>query len=115
MSYFDDFFVILPCSLDTVVGQKFPGTPLQRCVTHLKRNMFAKVHHGDKALVTASRMLCSEPTFNTRTEFLIRFTSHTSCRHGYRRHDETFPLFDVPANRKRRMGGAPNPDVVLGR
>ena len=28
--------------LDTVIGEKFPGTPLQRCVTHLKRNMFAK-------------------------------------------------------------------------
>lgn len=35
--------------LDAVVGQKFPGTPLQRCVTHLKRNMLAKVRHGDKA------------------------------------------------------------------
>lgn len=35
--------------LDTVIGEKFPGTPLQRCVTHLKRNMFAKVRHGDKA------------------------------------------------------------------
>lgn len=39
--------------LDTVVGQKFPCTPLQRCVTHLKRNMFAKVHHGDKAALAA--------------------------------------------------------------
>ena len=35
--------------LDSVVGQKFPGTPLQRCVTHLKRNMLARVRHGDKA------------------------------------------------------------------
>ncbi|MDE6577939.1 MAG: IS256 family transposase [Muribaculaceae bacterium] len=39
--------------LDTVIGQKFPGTPLQRCVTHLKRNMFAKVRHGDKAALAA--------------------------------------------------------------
>ena len=39
--------------LDTVVGEKFPGTQLQRCVTHLKRNMFAKVRHGDKAALTA--------------------------------------------------------------
>ena len=39
--------------LDTVVGEKFPGTPLQRCVTHLKRNMFAKVRHGDKAALAA--------------------------------------------------------------
>ena len=37
--------------LDSVVGQKFPGTPLQRCVTHLKRNVLAKVRHGDKALL----------------------------------------------------------------
>lgn len=35
--------------LDTIVGQKFPRTQLQRCVTHLKRNMLAKVRHGDKA------------------------------------------------------------------
>ena len=39
--------------LDTVIGQKFPGTPLQRCVTHLKRNMFAKVRHGDKTALAA--------------------------------------------------------------
>lgn len=39
--------------LDTVIGEKFPGTPLQRCVTHLKRNMFAKVRHGDKAGLAA--------------------------------------------------------------
>ena len=40
--------------LDTVIGEKFPGTPLQRCVTHLKRNMFAKVRHRDKAALTAN-------------------------------------------------------------
>lgn len=39
--------------LDTVLGEKFPGTPLQRCVTHLKRNMFAKVRHGDKTALAA--------------------------------------------------------------
>ena len=39
--------------LDTVIGEKFPGTPLQRCITHLKRNMFAKVRHGDKAALAA--------------------------------------------------------------
>ncbi len=39
--------------LDTVIGEKFPGTPLQRCVTHLKRNMFAKVRHGDKAALAS--------------------------------------------------------------
>nr|CDL66536.1 unnamed protein product [uncultured bacterium] len=39
--------------LDTVVGEKFPDTPLQRCVTHLKRNMFAKVRHGDKSALAA--------------------------------------------------------------
>ena len=39
--------------LDTVIGEKFPGTPLQRCVTHSKRNMFAKVRHGDKAALAA--------------------------------------------------------------
>ncbi len=39
--------------LDTILGEKFPGTPLQRCVTHLKRNMFAKVRHGDKAALAA--------------------------------------------------------------
>ena len=39
--------------LDSVLGEKFPGTPLQRCVTHLKRNMFAKVRHGDKTALAA--------------------------------------------------------------
>ena len=39
--------------LDTVIGQKFPETPLQRCVTHLKRNMFAKVRHGANAALAA--------------------------------------------------------------
>lgn len=39
--------------LDTVIGEKFPGTPLQRCVTHLKRNLVAKVRHGDKAGLAA--------------------------------------------------------------
>lgn len=39
--------------LEGVIGEKFPGTPLQRCVTHLKRNMFAKVRHGDKAALAA--------------------------------------------------------------
>ena len=39
--------------LDAVVGEKFPGTPLQRCVTHLKRNLFAKVNHGDKGALAA--------------------------------------------------------------
>ena len=40
-------------SLDVVVGEKFPGTLLQRCVTHLKRNMFAKVSHGDKGALAS--------------------------------------------------------------
>ena len=39
--------------LDTVIGENFPGTPLQRCVTRLKRNMFAKVRHGGKAALAA--------------------------------------------------------------
>lgn len=29
--------------LDIALSSMFPGTPLQRCVTHLKRNLFAKV------------------------------------------------------------------------
>jgi putative transposase len=29
--------------LDFALSEVFPGTPLQRCVTHLKRNLFAKV------------------------------------------------------------------------
>lgn len=36
-----------------MVGECFPGTPLQRCVTHLKRNIYAKVRHGDKAAIAA--------------------------------------------------------------
>ena len=34
--------------LDKVIGEKFPGAALQRCTTHLKRGMLARVRHGDK-------------------------------------------------------------------
>ena len=34
--------------LDRVMGEKFPGVAFQRCTTHLKRNMLARVRHGDK-------------------------------------------------------------------
>lgn len=34
--------------VDSVIGEKFPHTPLQRCVTHLKRNMFTKVRTSDR-------------------------------------------------------------------
>ena len=36
-----------------MVGECFPRAPLQRCVTHLKRNIYAKVRHGDKAAIAA--------------------------------------------------------------
>lgn len=34
--------------LETVVSDVFPGTPLQRCTTHLKRNLLSDVRMGDK-------------------------------------------------------------------
>ena len=34
--------------LEDALAKAFPGTPLQKCVTHLKRNMLSKVRHGDK-------------------------------------------------------------------
>jgi putative transposase len=34
--------------LEDSLSRIFPGTPLQKCVTHLKRNMLNKVRHGDK-------------------------------------------------------------------
>jgi transposase-like protein len=34
--------------LEDALGRAFPGTPLQKCVTHLKRNLLSKVRHGDK-------------------------------------------------------------------
>lgn len=34
--------------LPTALSSVFPSTPLQKCVTHLKRNMLSKVRHGDK-------------------------------------------------------------------
>ena len=46
-------FQLLFTGLDTVVGECFPRTPLQRCVTHGKRNIYAKVRHGDKAAIAA--------------------------------------------------------------
>ena len=34
--------------LEDSLARIFPGTPLQKCVTHLKRNMLGRVRHGDK-------------------------------------------------------------------
>ncbi len=34
--------------LENALSRIFPGTPLQKCVTHLKRNMLSRVRHGDK-------------------------------------------------------------------
>jgi putative transposase len=34
--------------LDAIIGEKFPGAAFQRCTTHLKRGMMARVRHGDK-------------------------------------------------------------------
>lgn len=34
--------------LEDVVSAVFPGTPLQRCTTHLKRNLLSCVRNGDK-------------------------------------------------------------------
>lgn len=34
--------------LDTAVADPFPNVPLQRCTTHLKRNLLDKVKYGDK-------------------------------------------------------------------
>ena len=39
--------------LDAVIGENFPSTPLQRCVTHLKRGLLAKVRHVDRAALAA--------------------------------------------------------------
>lgn len=41
--------------LDAVIGENFPATPLQRCVTHLKRGLLAKVRHGDRAALAADQ------------------------------------------------------------
>ena len=35
-------------SLEDALAAVYPGTPLQKCVTHLKRNMLNRVRHGDK-------------------------------------------------------------------
>jgi len=37
--------------LEDSLTEVFPGTPLQKCVTHLKRNMLSKVRHGDKGVM----------------------------------------------------------------
>lgn len=34
--------------LEDALARTYPETPLQKCVTHLKRNMLSKVRHGDK-------------------------------------------------------------------
>jgi len=39
--------------LDTVIGEKFPGHSVPALRNNLKRNMFAKVRHGDKVALAA--------------------------------------------------------------
>ena len=34
--------------LEDVISEVFPGTKLQRCTTHLKRNIISDVRNGDK-------------------------------------------------------------------
>ncbi len=34
--------------LEDALAEIYPGSDLQKCVTHLKRNMFNRVRHGDK-------------------------------------------------------------------
>ena len=34
--------------LENVISAVLPGTPLQRCTTHLKRNLLGSEHNGDK-------------------------------------------------------------------
>ena len=38
--------------LEDVISEVFPGTKLQRCTTHLKRNILSDVRNGDKGDVT---------------------------------------------------------------
>ena len=40
----DIFDTLKNKGLDTVIGEKFPGTPLRRCVTHLKRNLLVELN-----------------------------------------------------------------------
>ncbi len=47
--------------LDSVVEEKFPGAALQRCVTHLKRNIPVKVRSEDKAPWRQTCAGCSGP------------------------------------------------------
>ncbi|HNT93362.1 MAG TPA: transposase [Bacteroidales bacterium] len=37
--------------LEDSLTEVFSGTPLQKCVTHLKRNMLARVRHGGKGVM----------------------------------------------------------------
>lgn len=47
--------------LDSVVGESYPGASLQRCVTHLKRDMLCRVRHGDKADLADDLGECLKP------------------------------------------------------
>jgi len=45
--------------LDSAPSVVYPKTLLQRCVTHLKRNMLSKVRHGDKMELAEDYAKCS--------------------------------------------------------
>ena len=40
--------LVCAAGLKDVISAIFPGTPLQRCTTHLKRNLLSCVRNGDK-------------------------------------------------------------------
>lgn len=60
-------------SLEVSLASVYPGTALQKCVTHLKRNMLNRVRHGDKRAMaddlrevfrTGDRTYTSEKAWN---------------------------------------------------
>lgn len=64
-------------SLDTALSVIYPMARLQRCVTHLKRNMLSKVRHGNKMELAEDlrEVFCSGQKHYTREDAWENWTA----------------------------------------
>ena len=74
--------------LEDVISEVFPGTKLQRCTTHLKRNIISDVRNGDKGEVaedlrqvfrTGDRNYTVEQAWGEWQRFCAKWGKHYRC------------------------------------
>lgn len=91
--------------LDSVVGNRFPGTSLQRCMTHLKQNFFCQCRrHGLPESLAAGSVVAvncgKNPPLATFFAFNVTFSPFlriTINQQNTIRYEKEFLLFDFGA------------------